>query len=543
MHRLRGSAVGGCDSPWGVLRVRDAALVAGAAAFTVLAVAAGKAEAILSPGGDQAWLVPVVGLVIASSAVAMRDPILGRLLLAATGVAWLAGSFSVWLLILHQGVLLVALVAAGTGRIVGMDRLVVVAAVPVSLGVFGQPVVGACFFAVACVVLSRSRTPIAFAAGIAASVVGTLLVGSWAASRVDPAGFDPRVALLAYEAALMVAGGALVAGSAAVAARDGSLVDRLVAGPVGGSDVSGLSALAVTLADVMRAPGLVIEPVNGLASGRPQELRVSGDGRDIAVVRHPVVTSLRPATRDAVAAAVRLVAEGDRRRAALSAQLDALEAAQRRLLSVRDAQQETTARRLRSDVIEPLRRATSLLLTDDVLGDPEVGSDGPVDPVAADSVAVAVGQIRSAVDDLEDLVRGAGPAALGVGRLRRAVEEIAELSPLSVDLRVTGAVDAPEAVEKVLYYVCAEALVNVHRHAGTRRAVVRLAAERGLLRLVVIDTGHGDADPQGSGLSGLRARVAAAGGRLQVVSPPGVGTTVVAEFPMPDLDSGGGAGG
>ena len=68
-------------------------------------------------------------------------------------------------------------------------------------------------------------------------------------------------------------------------------------------------------------------------------------------------------------------------------------------------------------------------------------------------------------------MHGAGAVGLGQGRLVDAVRAMARRSPVPVELRVEGPVAASEEVERALYYVCAEALVNVHRHAG--RAVPR----------------------------------------------------------------------
>jgi signal transduction histidine kinase len=88
------------------------------------------------------------------------------------------------------------------------------------------------------------------------------------------------------------------------------------------------------------------------------------------------------------------------------------------------------------------------------------------------------------------------------------------------------------AVESTLYFVCSEALANVAKHARARHVTVELAEDRVGAYLRVDDDGIGGARlAAGSGLRGLADRVEALDGRLTVVSPPGAGTTVVAELP------------
>jgi signal transduction histidine kinase len=91
----------------------------------------------------------------------------------------------------------------------------------------------------------------------------------------------------------------------------------------------------------------------------------------------------------------------------------------------------------------------------------------------------------------------------------------------------------PEPVEVTAYYVCSEALTNATRHA--RASVVSIALEErdGCLHLSIRDDGAGGADPaRGSGLIGLRDRVEALGGSLEVSSPPGEGTLIGVQLPL-----------
>lgn len=88
-------------------------------------------------------------------------------------------------------------------------------------------------------------------------------------------------------------------------------------------------------------------------------------------------------------------------------------------------------------------------------------------------------------------------------------------------------------MEAAAYYVVAEALTNVAKYAGARRAVVRVARENGTAFVEVADDGVGGADPaRGTGLRGLADRLAAIDGRLELSSPPGAGTLLRAEIPL-----------
>ena len=89
------------------------------------------------------------------------------------------------------------------------------------------------------------------------------------------------------------------------------------------------------------------------------------------------------------------------------------------------------------------------------------------------------------------------------------------------------------AVEATAYFVTAESLTNVAKYAGATSASVSLTIEQGRLRLLIRDDGAGGADlTSGTGLRGLRDRVEALDGRLDVDSPSGLGTTVIAEMPI-----------
>jgi signal transduction histidine kinase len=88
-------------------------------------------------------------------------------------------------------------------------------------------------------------------------------------------------------------------------------------------------------------------------------------------------------------------------------------------------------------------------------------------------------------------------------------------------------------VEVNAYFVIAEALANIQKHAGATGATIVVSQDATVVRVMIIDDGAGGADPErGSGLRNLRDRVAAVGGRLDVDSPPGAGTRLRLDIPL-----------
>jgi signal transduction histidine kinase len=141
--------------------------------------------------------------------------------------------------------------------------------------------------------------------------------------------------------------------------------------------------------------------------------------------------------------------------------------------------------------------------------------------------------LAGAVEDLQEMSRGIDPAILSRGGLGAALKTLARRSAVPVERDVRLDAPLPDAVEVTVYYVVSEALTNAAKHADASLVQVRLDAAHGLARLTIRDDGIGGADPeQGSGLVGLRDRVEAAGGTIEVGSPPGDGTTLAVTIPV-----------
>ncbi|WP_370324486.1 sensor histidine kinase [Euzebya sp.] len=157
----------------------------------------------------------------------------------------------------------------------------------------------------------------------------------------------------------------------------------------------------------------------------------------------------------------------------------------------------------------------------------------PDDPDAgAALVAEAHEEAKRALAELRDLSRGIHPAILGDLGLDAALSDLLRRSPVPTSIIVTVPERPPTAVESTAYFVVAEALTNVARHASAQRASVHIRRTDDLLVVEVADDGIGGADRSlGTGLAGLAERVEAHDGHLSVDSPVGGPTTVRAELP------------
>jgi PAS domain S-box-containing protein len=153
----------------------------------------------------------------------------------------------------------------------------------------------------------------------------------------------------------------------------------------------------------------------------------------------------------------------------------------------------------------------------------------PDDP----ALAQAGEELTLALEELRELARGIHPAVLTERGLEPAVESLAARAPLPVEVSIALRERLPGPVEAAAYYVVAEALANVAKYACASVVSVGVGRSNGTALIEVRDDGVGGAAAGGgSGLRGLADRVEALGGRFELDSPPGAGTTVRAEIPV-----------
>jgi PAS domain S-box-containing protein len=197
-----------------------------------------------------------------------------------------------------------------------------------------------------------------------------------------------------------------------------------------------------------------------------------------------------------------------------------LRASRARLVEVADAERKRIQRNLHDGAQQ---RLTSVLLTLGRLRAVAAQPDG--------LLTFAIDELAAGLDEIRELASGLHPAVLSERGLAAALEALALRAPVPVELNVALARPAPERVEAGAYYVVAEALANVHKHAGAGRVVVDATTDERFLVVTVADDGVGGANEEGAGLRGLADRVEALGGRLTLESPAGGGTRLRAEIP------------
>jgi signal transduction histidine kinase len=151
-------------------------------------------------------------------------------------------------------------------------------------------------------------------------------------------------------------------------------------------------------------------------------------------------------------------------------------------------------------------------------------------PEVAELVRRAREEASAAIGELRDLARGIAPPVLADRGLKAALEALGERSliPVTVDVHLTRR--PPPVVETSAYFVAAEGITNVAKHGAGAGARVAVDGDADRVVVAISDDGPGGADPAGSGLTGLKHRVEALDGDLEIISGPG-GTTIRAVLP------------
>jgi len=199
-----------------------------------------------------------------------------------------------------------------------------------------------------------------------------------------------------------------------------------------------------------------------------------------------------------------------------------LRASRARLVEVADAERRRIQRNLHDGAQQ---RLTAVLLTIGRLrSSADTGRTALLD--------AAIEELAAGLDELRELASGLHPSVLSERGLAPAIEALALRAPVPVEIAALPGRRLPEPIEAAAYYVVAEALANVQKHAGAEQVVVKATSDAAELLVEVVDDGAGGADPEGEGLRGLVDRVEALAGVLEVDSPTGHGTRVRATFPV-----------
>jgi signal transduction histidine kinase len=217
--------------------------------------------------------------------------------------------------------------------------------------------------------------------------------------------------------------------------------------------------------------------------------------------------------------------------------IEQLEATRAELASVhRDAGMLAERQRISADIHDTIAQGFASIVM--LLQAAESGLR--TDPEGASHhLRLATQTARENLAEARTLVAGLAPAQLDGGTLddalRRVAAQARSQGGIAADVEVTGATrPLGTSAEVMLLRVCQEALSNVRKHARASRASVRLAYDPGQVQLMVTDDGTGfdpAVAPAGYGLSGMRTRVAEAGGVLTVASAPAQGTAVTVTVP------------
>ena len=211
--------------------------------------------------------------------------------------------------------------------------------------------------------------------------------------------------------------------------------------------------------------------------------------------------------------------------AELRATIDALRASRRRLVRAQDDERQRIERNLHDGAQQQLvALSVGLAVLDAATDDPQV----------RELAGQLRAGLRAALDDLRALARGIYPPLLADRGLAAALRAQADRAPTPVHVDADGVGRLTRETEATVYFCVLEALQNVAKYAGASLTTVQLRQAGGRLTFLVADDGAGFdlAGPMtGSGLQGMRDRLAALGGSLTVGSAPGRGTTVAGVLP------------
>ncbi|MCA1657026.1 MAG: sensor histidine kinase, partial [Actinobacteria bacterium] len=275
--------------------------------------------------------------------------------------------------------------------------------------------------------------------------------------------------------------------------------------------------------------GILVPDVGGYldTDGEPLELAATATPVNVRSRQIGAIASNGPAPvqlQREIAAASAMLVEIIRLRLELSAALREVAASRSRLQRVGDEERRRLERDLHDGAQQRLvSLGMALRVAQRHLKDSTIDVDGLLDE--------AVAQLGTAVAELREIAHGLRPGCLGEG-LHPALSALAEAAILPIDLEIEADRAIPDDIASTTYYVVSESVANVVKHAHASRIRLEVVQAGAQLLVRVADDGRGGAAMRpGSGLCGLSDRVAAAGGTLDIRSPPNEGTTVEVLLP------------
>jgi signal transduction histidine kinase len=268
-------------------------------------------------------------------------------------------------------------------------------------------------------------------------------------------------------------------------------------------------------------------------AGRPMSLPTPDEGRDatyiegadqvIAVLIHD--PGADGTLVESASAASRLALENERLAAELRAQLEEVRASRARIVEATDEERRRIERDLHDGAQQRLVALGFTLR--------QANRRADADAELARILGEANLELEEGLRDLRALARGIHPTALADGGLAAAVRDLADRYPIPVEVDIEDR-RLPTPIETTAYFIVAEALTNVLRHADATAVAIHGRIDGEALALEVADDGRGGAavTGAGTGVRGLVDRAQAVGGTLVVDSPSGEGTIVRASLPL-----------
>jgi len=462
-------------------------------------------------------------------------------LVLVTAGCWFIGALIPAAVFVHRGPFVQLLVSYPTGRIRRRLALATVVAAYVTALIEGVTAVVwprvllAVVLAAASVeLLARTSGPARKAAAPAAvagcAFVVVLALG--AANRLSGWRIDLPL-LLGYDAVLVGAATVLVGYLIWGRWVDAVLSDLVtVLGRRGEVDRLG-GRLRRALGDPSLVLGLWVRELGRYAdeAGRPVAPPLPGrdrtatfiedeDGTPLALLVHDPAVLEDRRLLEGVASAARLAVLNARMLTEIRSRVTELAASRRRIVEAADTERMRLERELAAGAGRRLEQVERLLA--------DVGTPSTSD---AEALTDLRAQLLVARAELSSFAQGIRPPTLRTGGLSEALPVLATTLPIPthVDVQVAR---LPSTVESAVYFVCAEALTNVGKHARASEVSLSVRSEIGRLVATIEDDGVGGADPRGSGLRGLSDRIEALGGTFQVSDRVSGGTRLEIQVPL-----------